>query len=227
MVTVTTGELDETKNGREVTVAGLIAHLRPHTTKKGDAMAFGSLEDLEGKVDLLFFPRTWKEYRGKIRVEQVVVIRGKVQAEQDSVTILVDKVHDNFTVARSADEEITIPPVDEFSPDWLADAPDDEPFADEMLVNGAGLVSRPQARNGNGNNGHGPKNGNGNGKPTPPRIAESAPVRYTPPPPPNFEDGDEEFVGARGNSEELRGTQRNSALSPQPSALSTQHSALH
>ena len=73
------------KNGKEVVMAGLIAHLRPHTTKKGDAMAFGSLEDLEGKVDLLFFPRTWKEYRGKIRVATVVsfvVFMGLAQVMQ-------------------------------------------------------------------------------------------------------------------------------------------------
>ena len=106
VISATTSDLDETKNGKEVVMAGLIAHLRPHTTKKGDAMAFGSLEDLEGKVDLLFFPKTWQAVRGRVKVDQIVIVRGKVQAENDSLTVIVDEVRDKFESVKAADDQI-------------------------------------------------------------------------------------------------------------------------
>src|SRR5690606_26514849 len=52
-------EIDANWNGRQVRVAGLLSHLRTLTTKRGEPMAFGTLEDLDSKIDLVFFPRTW------------------------------------------------------------------------------------------------------------------------------------------------------------------------
>jgi len=85
-------ELDQTWNGKPVKLAGIISQLRTHVTRKGDPMAFATLEDLDGKVDVIFFPRTWKEYRMEIQVDQVMLITGKVQADEDDLTIIADRV---------------------------------------------------------------------------------------------------------------------------------------
>jgi DNA polymerase-3 subunit alpha len=77
ITSVTTAELDESTNGRIVAVLGLLSYLRTHTTRKGDPMAFGGLEDLQGTVELIFFPRTWKECRADIELDQVYLVRGK------------------------------------------------------------------------------------------------------------------------------------------------------
>ena len=52
----TTGAATEGKVGREVRVGGLVTALRELRTRKGDLMAFGTLEDLEGAFDLTVFP---------------------------------------------------------------------------------------------------------------------------------------------------------------------------
>jgi DNA polymerase-3 subunit alpha len=52
----TTGATTEGKEGREVRVGGLVTALRELRTRKGDLMAFGTLEDLEGAFDLTIFP---------------------------------------------------------------------------------------------------------------------------------------------------------------------------
>jgi DNA polymerase-3 subunit alpha len=52
----TTGATTEGKEGREVRVGGLMTALRELRTRKGDLMAFGTLEDLEGAFDLTIFP---------------------------------------------------------------------------------------------------------------------------------------------------------------------------
>lgn len=106
VVNATTADLDDTSNGRGVTIAGLISRLRTHTTKKGDPMAFAGLEDLHGSVDLVLFPSVWKRVRMQVKVDQIVVVRGKVQIEQGhegGATILVDSLETNIQVARAAE----------------------------------------------------------------------------------------------------------------------------
>lgn len=106
VVNATTAELDSSMNGRGVTIAGIIARLRHHTTRKGDAMAFATLEDLHGNADLLLFPNVWKQVRLEVKVDQIVVVRGKVQIEdnQETPTILVDSIDVNLQLARAAEE---------------------------------------------------------------------------------------------------------------------------
>ncbi|MBP7964630.1 MAG: DNA polymerase III subunit alpha, partial [Caldilineaceae bacterium] len=63
VVTCSCAELDEMYNDRTVVMAGMINSLRTITTKKGDAMAFVQLEDLQGQCEVVVFPRTYAEYR--------------------------------------------------------------------------------------------------------------------------------------------------------------------
>lgn len=100
-------DIDAHWHTRSVRLAGMISHLRTLTTKKGDPMAFATLEDLDAKIDLVFFPRTWKECREQVSVDQVLLVTGKVQVKGDDLSILVDRVTANAEVASSADEDRT------------------------------------------------------------------------------------------------------------------------
>jgi hypothetical protein len=104
-VRTTAVEVDSHSNGKDIRLAGIITHLRPYTTKKGESMAFAALEDLRGKVDLVFFPRTWKQYHDQVKVDQILVVQGKVKADNDSVSIAVESVQSNVIIARDADSE--------------------------------------------------------------------------------------------------------------------------
>jgi DNA polymerase-3 subunit alpha len=92
LTNTTIGEIHATDNGKQVKVAGMISQLRTLTTKKGDPMAFGTLEDLDDKIDLVFFPRTWKQCRDMVAVDQVMLLWGKVQVKNDDVNIIVERV---------------------------------------------------------------------------------------------------------------------------------------
>lgn len=100
-----TAELDVNWNTKGVRLAGIIATLRTHTTKKGDTMAFATLEDLHGKVDLVFFPRTWKECKTSVKVDQILLVRGKVQADEDKVSVQVESVQTNISLAQAVETE--------------------------------------------------------------------------------------------------------------------------
>jgi DNA polymerase-3 subunit alpha len=59
----TTAAAAAEKVGREVRVGGLITSLRETRTRKGQTMAFGTLEDLEGSFDLVIFADPYARLR--------------------------------------------------------------------------------------------------------------------------------------------------------------------
>ena len=98
IVTCYSLDLNEGKDGKPVVMAGVVTNIRPYQTKKGDAMGFVSVEDLQGHLELVLFPKTWKDVSKWLAVEQIVVIRGKVDAKggQGSAKILVDSLSRDF-----------------------------------------------------------------------------------------------------------------------------------
>jgi DNA polymerase-3 subunit alpha len=81
--TATTGVLPTLAEAKEVSVGGIITALRLIKTKKGDRMASFVLEDLEGGVEALVFPETYKQVAGRLAEDQVVLVKGKAEVQDD------------------------------------------------------------------------------------------------------------------------------------------------
>jgi DNA polymerase-3 subunit alpha len=92
----TSGQLSQVEDGQGVRVLGMVSRIRPHITKKGDPMGFAGLEDIQGMIDLVIFPRTWKKYQESIRYDQVFVVEGKIDAESGEPKLLVDRIIEDF-----------------------------------------------------------------------------------------------------------------------------------
>ncbi len=60
----------EAKVGREVRAGGLITALRETRTRRGQTMAFATLEDLEGSFELVIFPDPWTSARDVLKRAQ-------------------------------------------------------------------------------------------------------------------------------------------------------------
>jgi DNA polymerase-3 subunit alpha len=93
----------EQVNGRSVAIAGLVVAIRPITTKKGDTMAVVTIEDLQGNIDCVLFPRTWSDYQKFVGENRLVIIRGKADTSRGDIQIIVDNVSQNFDIVISAD----------------------------------------------------------------------------------------------------------------------------
>jgi DNA polymerase-3 subunit alpha len=91
-VTHLSGQLSEAANKEKVTVAGMVARFRAHQTKDGKAMGFVTLEDIQGNIDLVLFPRTWEKYGKLIAPDRVLSAEGKVDAENGDPKVLVDRL---------------------------------------------------------------------------------------------------------------------------------------
>lgn len=128
-VSHTSVDLTEEAVGKNVRMAGLVTEVRHITTKNGDAMAIVQLEDMQGLIGCVFFPRTWASYRHLVVEDTVIVIRGKADSRNDEMQVIVEEVSKDITVAQSADFP-SLPSIPttlyESSPMGFADDEDDE-----------------------------------------------------------------------------------------------------
>jgi DNA polymerase-3 subunit alpha len=63
------------------TVIGFLKSLRDFTDKNGNEMAFGTLTDYEGDIDLVFFSRVWAECRDLLKVNEIAAFRGSLDPD--------------------------------------------------------------------------------------------------------------------------------------------------
>ena len=96
-------ELGETK-ARDcaiATIGGLITEKTIKTTKKGQLMAFLTVEDVVGTVEVVVFPNSFTANRVVIDHAEKVFVTGKVQANVDeNAKLICDKVVDFASIPR-------------------------------------------------------------------------------------------------------------------------------
>lgn len=85
-------ELEELADKEPVTVGGMVKRLRPLITRSEKEMAFVTIEDSAGEMELTFFPRAWKRYQSDVEVGALLVVKGKVDHRSNGISILVDEV---------------------------------------------------------------------------------------------------------------------------------------
>jgi DNA polymerase-3 subunit alpha len=91
-VTHFASDLAETAPNQLVRVAGLITRIRTHTTKKGDPMAFVMIEDLQGNIELVIFPRVWQKFSMLVDFDHIIMVEGRVDQQGAEPKVLVDKI---------------------------------------------------------------------------------------------------------------------------------------
>ncbi len=131
--THTTRQLAKAERNRPVVLVGVIVEVRPHTTRTGRAMAFVTLEDLEGRVEMVAFPQVWKTYRDLLTVGKIVKIRGKIDAKRQEPTVLIDEVSTRLTYRRPVEAGDANAAPDLADEALHADLPPDQPFAEPTM----------------------------------------------------------------------------------------------
>lgn len=104
-ITCFCGEINEAMHGKTVVVAGVVDWVRHHLTKKGDPMAFVHLEDIQGSITVVVFPRTFAATRDLWQEDRILIVRGKVDAERREPQILCESVQDHVVIARASEAE--------------------------------------------------------------------------------------------------------------------------
>ncbi|MFQ6007945.1 MAG: DNA polymerase III subunit alpha, partial [Candidatus Zixiibacteriota bacterium] len=76
------GQLPEVSDGREVTIGGIITSVKRMLDKKGNTMAFVTLEDYTAGVELILFSDCYTKSRTFVEVDRLVLVTGRVSTRE-------------------------------------------------------------------------------------------------------------------------------------------------
>jgi hypothetical protein len=85
---------DETLDGQRVVVGGIVTAQRTVITKRQETMAIVTLEDLQGSIEVVVFPRLFETTRPLLRDGAILLIAGRVDHKGEEVSLLADLVAD-------------------------------------------------------------------------------------------------------------------------------------
>ncbi len=82
----------ERGDGQLVTVGGILSGVQRKVTKQGNAWAAATLEDLEGAIEVLFFPSTYQAALTMIIEDAIVVVKGRLDRREDQPKLVAMEV---------------------------------------------------------------------------------------------------------------------------------------
>ncbi len=105
VVTHYSGQLSEAQPQERVRVAGLITRIRNHQSKAGKPMGFVTIEDLQGTIDLVIFPKVWEKVSQLIVFDNIILVDGRVDNDNAEPKVLVDTATTEFRIVTTLDDQ--------------------------------------------------------------------------------------------------------------------------
>ena len=116
-VTCEAAGLHERTDKEQVRVCGIVSGIKELITKKGDRMAFVTLEDLSGSVEIIVFPEVYAASMELLKGEDPLLVSGELDVGEESCKILAAEVallrDAKETMARRVHIRLTTPGLDE------------------------------------------------------------------------------------------------------------------
>ncbi|MDP9271618.1 MAG: DNA polymerase III subunit alpha [Chloroflexota bacterium] len=92
-VTAYTGDLAEEDDQTRVTLGGILQGVRRVITRAGSTMLVANLEDLQGTVEVVVFPKVFAETANAWAEDAVVLISGRIDHRDEEAKLLCEAVH--------------------------------------------------------------------------------------------------------------------------------------
>jgi DNA polymerase III subunit alpha len=89
----TTETLEGVADGKEISICGIIAGLKPKVTKKGDKMAIINLEDLTGTVEVIVFPDLYSTASHMLLTDTPLIVAGQFDKSEQGNKIKATRLH--------------------------------------------------------------------------------------------------------------------------------------
>jgi DNA polymerase-3 subunit alpha len=74
---------EERTDGAIVTLGGLVTNLQRKVTRQGNAYAVAMVEDLEGAIEVMFFPSTYQAVAPHLHEDRIVLVKGRLDRRED------------------------------------------------------------------------------------------------------------------------------------------------
>ncbi len=109
--------LPERTDKEQVRVCGIISGIKELITKKGDRMAFVTLEDLSGSVEVIVFPEIYTAAMEYLKGEDPLLVSGELDVGEEACKILATEISllrdVKETMAKRVHIRLTTPGLDE------------------------------------------------------------------------------------------------------------------
>jgi DNA polymerase-3 subunit alpha len=92
IVTSTSIELANFSDRSRVVLAGVINNLKRKSTKNGNLMAFITLEDLEGTVEIIAFPKVYEKCKEMIKKDEIIIVEGHLDVAEGKTKVIAEKI---------------------------------------------------------------------------------------------------------------------------------------
>jgi DNA polymerase III subunit alpha len=86
------GGQGERGDAQQVTVGGILSGVQRKVTRQGMPWAAATLEDLEGAIEVLFFPATYAECASLIADDAIVIVKGRLDRRDDAPKLVAREV---------------------------------------------------------------------------------------------------------------------------------------
>jgi len=73
-------------------MGGIISRLKRTLTKKNDPMAFFTLQDLTGSIEVLVFPKTMEKVLPFLENDRIIQVSGKMSDKDEEFKLLADDI---------------------------------------------------------------------------------------------------------------------------------------
>ena len=83
---------DESLEGQRVLIAGMVTGVRTVTTRNKDTMAVATLEDLQGTLEVVVFPRMYATSGGTFAEGAILLVGGRIDHRGEESSVLADAV---------------------------------------------------------------------------------------------------------------------------------------
>ncbi|MCG0274806.1 MAG: DNA polymerase III subunit alpha [Thermosediminibacteraceae bacterium] len=81
------------EDNSQVVVGGIITEIKPKSTKDNKLMAFITLEDLTGAMEVIAFPSVYERYSSELQQDGKVIIKGRVNLkEEEAPKIIAEEI---------------------------------------------------------------------------------------------------------------------------------------
>jgi DNA polymerase-3 subunit alpha len=93
VVNINLSKIEDLRTGNSALV-GIIRSIKQIITQKGSKMAFGTLSDYNGEIDLTIFPSVWEKYQDEFEIDNVLILKGKIdyQKDKDKYSFVVEEI---------------------------------------------------------------------------------------------------------------------------------------
>jgi len=85
-------EVEHQQDGAMLTVGGVVGALRKAVTKKGEMMAYVTLEDTTGALEVLVFPKLYPRFMEIIEKEKAILVNGRLSLQEDRARVMAEEV---------------------------------------------------------------------------------------------------------------------------------------